>query len=39
MFTVCTHFVQCIKTVQRLQYSMILFHVSESNALFNALLS
>ena len=32
MFTVCTHFVQFIKTVQRLQYSMILFHVSESNA-------
>ena len=41
MFTVCTHFVQCIKivsmirkyhNVQRLQYCMILFHVSESNA-------
>ena len=32
MFTVCTHFVQCIKTAQRLQYCMILFHVSDSNA-------
>ena len=29
MFTVLTHFVLCIKTVQRLQYCMILFHVSE----------
>ena len=38
MFSVCTHFVQYIKTVMRLQYCMILFHVCESNASFNALL-
>ena len=28
MFTVCTHFVQCIKIV----YCMIQFHMNESNA-------
>ena len=28
MFTVCTHFVQCIKIV----YCMIMFHMNESNA-------
>ena len=36
MFMVWTHFVQCIKIVQSLQYSKILFHVNESNAEFNA---
>ena len=32
MFTVCTHFVQCIKNVKSSQYFRILFHVNESNA-------
>ena len=32
IFTVCTHFVQCIKNVKSSQYFRILFHVNESNA-------
>ena len=31
-FTECTHYVQCIKNVQSLQYFRICFHVNESNA-------
>ena len=34
-----TLFVHYIENVQSLQFSMILFHVNESNAYFNALLS